>query len=102
MTRFFRFLAAVVGLWLLASFGGVMFDPLRANLWTQSLMWALLASVVLAPVFLFVGTSTNTSSSSPSPSEPEQAFDPGDGVDVGERAPQQENEPADRGWPHNS
>lgn len=79
-----------------------MFDPLRANLWTQSLMWALLASVILAPVFLFVGTSSDASSSTPSSPEAEQSFDPGDGVDVGERVRQQEQDTADQGWPYNS
>lgn len=77
-----------------------MFDPLRANLWTQSLMWALLASVILAPVFLFVGTSSESSTRS-SP-KAEQSFDPGDGVDVSEHARQQEQGTADQGWPHNS
>lgn len=76
-----------------------MFDPLRANLWTQSLMWALLASVVLAPVFLFVGTSSESSSAPP---QAEQSFDPGEGVDVGEPARRQEPDPADQGWPNNS
>jgi len=100
MTRFFRILAVLVGIWLLGSFGGVMFDPLRANLWTQSLMWALLASVILAPVFLFVGISSE--SSTPSPPEAEQSFDPGDGVDVNEHVRQQEQGTADQGWPYNS
>lgn len=62
MTRFFQSLAIFVGVWVLGSFLGVMLDPGHKNLWTQSLMWALLSSVILAPVFIFVGTSESTSS----------------------------------------
>jgi hypothetical protein len=90
MKRFFAFLAAFVGIWLLGSFLGVMFDTARANLWTQSLMWALIACVVLAPVFLFVGTSSSDSSPPP---EAQQPFD----------AEERDEGPRERdGWPYTS
>jgi hypothetical protein len=102
MQRLFQILAALIGLWLFSSFGGVMFDPMRANLWTQSLMWALLASVTLAPVFLFVGTSSSSSSASQSSSaEPEQSFETDSTVEVQEPEPTDE-QTEERGWPHTS
>ena len=97
MKRFFQGLAVFVGIWLLGSFAGVMFDPPRANLWTQSLMWSMLASVILAPVFIFVGTAPSTSSGqSPSNSRAEQPFELDKRVDVnqGEEARKEE------GWPY--
>lgn len=71
MKRLFKVLAWLTGLWLLSSFLGVMFNPSQASLWTQSLMWALLASVILAPALLFVLTAP---SSSDSPQQPEKSF----------------------------
>jgi hypothetical protein len=101
MQRLFQILAALVGLWLFSSFVGVMFDPMRAQLWTQSLMWALLSSVTLAPVFLFVGTSSESSSSAPpSPSQPEQSFESDSTVEVQEAESTGEQE--EQGWPYNS
>jgi len=105
MQRLFQILAALVGIWLFSSFAGVMFDPLRAHLWTQSLMWALLASVTLAPVFLFVGTSSSGSSSASAPSSSASQADPSfetDGsVEVQETEPTDE-QTEERGWPHTS
>ena len=99
MKRFFQLLAVLVGIWVLGSFVGVMFDPARANLWTKSLMWGLLSSVILAPVFIFVGTSSSgTSSQSPARSRSEQRFEVDENVDIG-----QQEEPADtEEWPQTS
>lgn len=94
MKRFFASLAVLVGIWLLGSFLGVMFDTARANLWTQSLMWALISCVILAPVFLFVGTSSSQSSS---PSEAQQPFDAEEDVDVSEEGARE-----GEGWPYTS
>ena len=96
MKRLFRSLAVFVGIWLLCSFLGVMFDPARANLWTKSLMWALLSCVILAPVFLFVGTSSGSSSSTP-PSDAERPFETDEEIDVQEDQVQEEE-----GWPYTS
>lgn len=98
MKRFFWILAVVIGLWLLGSFGGVMFDPARANLWTQSLMWAMLASVILAPVFIFVGTSPEQNQSSTRPTSSQQPFESGENVEVGSESSSAEKE----GWPYTS
>jgi hypothetical protein len=40
------------GFWVLASFTGAMLDPMRAEPWTTSLMFSLLASAVIAPALL--------------------------------------------------
>jgi hypothetical protein len=42
-------LSVFIGVWVSLSFIGVMFDTGNAGLWTTSLMWALLASVVVMP-----------------------------------------------------
>lgn len=96
MKRLFQGLAIFVAVWVLGSFVGVMFDAARANLWTQSLMWALLASVILAPVFIFIGTSPGSSSSARSPSQAEQSFGVDERVDVN----RQEEPAEEEGWPH--
>lgn len=73
MKRLFKSLAWLTGIWLLCSFLGVMFNPSRAAMWTQSLMWGLLVSVILAPSLLFVLTAP--SSSSDSTASAEKSFD---------------------------
>lgn len=94
MKRLFVVLAVLVAVWGLGSFLGVMFDPARANLWTQSLMWALLASIILAPILIFVGTS---SESNQSPPRAEQPFEVDESADVNQREPHEEEE-----WPYTS
>ncbi|PSQ95815.1 MAG: hypothetical protein BRD55_09315 [Bacteroidetes bacterium SW_9_63_38] len=102
MQRLFQILAALVGTWLFSSFAGVMFDPIRAQIWTQSLMWALLASVTLAPVFLFVGTASESSSSTASsPSQADPSFEADGTVEVQESESTKEP-PEEQGWPHTS
>lgn len=39
----------LIGVWVALSFIGVMFDTANVDLWTRSLMWALLASLVIMP-----------------------------------------------------
>jgi len=96
MKRLFFSIAVFVGVWLLGSFLGTMLDPGRADLWTTSLMWALLSCVVLAPVFLFVGTSQ--SSSPPSRAyQSEGSFEVEEAVDV----PDEDTQEMEReGWPY--
>jgi hypothetical protein len=96
MKRLFLSIAALVGLWVLGSFLGTMFDPARANLWTTSLMWAMLACVVLAPVFLFVGTSQSSSSSGPS-GRSDDHFEVEEAVDVPDEGTQEAQR---EGWPY--
>jgi NADH:ubiquinone oxidoreductase subunit 6 (subunit J) len=98
MKRLFQALAIFVAIWVLGSFVGVMLDPARANIWTQSLMWAMLASVILAPVFIFVGTSPKSASQSSAPPQAEQPFEVDENVDVSQ---QQEEDAREReGWPY--
>lgn len=79
--RLIFYLASAVGVWLLVSFAGAMVDSGNAAFWSDSLMWALLSSLIVAPALLMVydafstsqerSPQTRTSSPSPSPrSEP--------------------------------
>jgi len=47
-----------IGLWVVASVAGVLFDPLRIQFWTSSLMWALLASLMVAPALVVMTDDT--------------------------------------------
>jgi len=42
-------LSALMGIWVIGSFLGVMFNTANAEFWTTSLMWSLLASVIVMP-----------------------------------------------------
>lgn len=95
MKRFFQVLFVWVGIWVLVSFLGVMFDPVRKNLWTQSLMWAMLSCAILAPVFIFVGTGSSTTVEN-SPSSAERPFDQPPSSTVAEM----EESSHEQGWPH--
>lgn len=57
--RLILYASAAVGLWVLASFGGTMLDPARAQLWTGSLMWSLLASLLISPALLVASPLTS-------------------------------------------
>ena len=99
MKRLFLTLAVLVIVWVLVSFLGVMFDPARAEIWTRSLMWSMLSTVILAPVFIFIGTSPSTASSeSSTPSRSEQTFEVDENVDIG----QQEEAADTEEWPYSS
>ena len=99
MKRLFQTLAIFVAVWVLGSFVGVMLDAPRADLWTQSLMWALLASIILAPVFIFIGTSPASDSPTSPPADAQQPFEVDKRVDV----PSKQEETAEReGWPYTS
>jgi hypothetical protein len=96
MKRVFFGIAALVGIWLLGSFLGTMLDPARAELWTTSLMWALLSCVVLAPIFLFF--STSDAQQSPSSSGRDQRFEVEDSVDVPDEDTQDKAQ--EQEWPY--
>jgi len=68
--RLIQYLASAVGLWLLVSFAGAMVDSANAAFWSNSLMWALLSCLVLAPALLMVN---DIFSRSPSDSAPDSA-----------------------------
>jgi hypothetical protein len=43
------YLASAIGVWLLVSFGGAMFDSVNAAFWSSSLMWSLLSFLIVMP-----------------------------------------------------
>jgi hypothetical protein len=47
-------LSTLMGVWVLASFIGVMFNPGNAGVWTLSLVWSLLASLLVMPTLVVV------------------------------------------------
>ena len=47
-------LGILMGLWVMGSFGGVMLNLSNAEFWTSSLMWSLLASLLVMPALVFV------------------------------------------------
>lgn len=74
-----------------------MLDPARAELWTSSLMWAMLSCVVLAPIVLFFSTS-DSQQQPPSSRSPDQRFEVEDNVDVPDEDTQ--NEAQEQEWPY--
>jgi len=54
MKRILTTLATALGLWMLISFTGVIADGARPEFWTTSLMWSILASIVIAPFYAFM------------------------------------------------
>jgi len=56
MKRILTTLASALGLWILVSFTGVIADGARPEFWTTSLMWSLLAGLVIAPFYAFVSS----------------------------------------------
>jgi hypothetical protein len=47
-------LGILMGLWVIGSFGGVMLNLSNAEFWTTSLMWSLLASLLVMPALVMV------------------------------------------------
>lgn len=58
------YLTALIGTWLLVSFGGAMFNGANAAFWSDSLMWSLLSFMIIAPALVFISTSFAGDSSS--------------------------------------
>lgn len=54
MKRILNYAAIAVGLWVLASFAGTMIDKANGELWTQSLMVSLIASLLVLPAALIL------------------------------------------------
>lgn len=61
MKRILTTLATALGLWMLVSFTGVIADGARPEFWTTSLMWSILASIVIAPFYAFMNAQMFTS-----------------------------------------
>jgi len=55
---FFRVLvpgvSALMAIWVLSSFAGLMINPSNAEVWTTSLMWSLLSSLIVMPILVVV------------------------------------------------
>lgn len=51
-------LAILMGLWVMASFVGVMLNVSNADFWTTSLMWSLLASLLVMPALVMMHHAT--------------------------------------------
>lgn len=77
--RLITSLIAFIGVWVLVSFAGVMFDGANAGLWVSSLMWSLLSALVVMPM-LMVASHASTRA----PEQTEQNRD---------RVPEHEQEP---------
>lgn len=55
LLRYFTWtLSALIGLWVPISFIAVIVDPSNVDFWTNSLMWSLLAGLVIMPLLLVV------------------------------------------------
>lgn len=91
MKRFLTFALAAIGAWVLVSFAGTMLDTVRADFWTQSLMWSLLTTLVLGPLMILA----TTRSSTPEPSIDEPVTASGE-EGPGEEAPAFIEDDADR------
>jgi len=95
----------LIGVWVALSFIGVMFDTSNAGLWTRSLMWGLLASLIIMPG-LVVAHHANERSirekaaqqepSAPALDEQPSFVDEGDRDDLLWPSEEEAEEPADR------
>jgi hypothetical protein len=100
--RLIGIICAAVGLWTLLSFAAVMLGVPHAAFWTSSLMWALLASMLLFPALLMAwlgaGSSHSTSTSS---REAESASRPEPFADEPSPLWPEPEEPPQNDWPYN-
>jgi len=55
-------LSSFIGIWVLVSFAGAMFDSGNAALWSSSLMWALLSSLIVMPALVMVNHASTQAS----------------------------------------
>lgn len=85
MKSFLMYVSSAVALWVLASFGGAMFDPARADFWTQSLMGSLVAALLVGPLFLFARNQQSDDSSPASASTGASSSTPQDTRDEASR-----------------
>lgn len=101
MKRFLFVIAALLGLWVLASFTGAMLsDMSRTEFWVQSLLWSMLSMAVMAPVIgmliRFYSIPSPVSVSRPSAVAP--LVEP-DAVDALSAATE-DSEPEQSAWPY--
>lgn len=81
--RAILYLSIAIGVWVLVSFGGTMFDTANAGVWVKSLMWSLLSALFVMPALLMVSDvsrskaskrTTQTQEPEPSPEEEQKPF----------------------------
>jgi hypothetical protein len=96
-------LASAVGVWLLVSFAGAMVDSANAAFWSDSLMWALLSALIVAPILLMVHNAFSGSQERPSQERPSSrsASARSDEAQTEDRTPFVEEEPGEMRtlWP---
>lgn len=54
-------LSSFIGVWVLVSFGGAMFDSANAAFWSSSLIWSLLSCLIVMPALVMVSHATKQS-----------------------------------------
>ena len=54
-----------MAIWVLSSFAGLMINPSNAEIWTTSLMWSLLSSLIVMPILVVVHHAFGVPSVSP-------------------------------------
>ncbi len=85
----------LMGFWVIVSFVGVMLNVSNPGFWTTSLMWSLLASVVVMPALVVAHHATTQRPESASQKSPGGSTPP-----TGEQAPfVDEDEQEDALWP---
>jgi len=99
--RLIGFISAAVGLWMLISFAAVMLGAPHAAFWTSSLMWALLASMLLFPALLMAWLGYDAPRSPPgSPREAEPSPRPTPFAEEPSSLWPEPEEPPQDEWPY--
>lgn len=81
-------LSFVMGTWVIASFAGVMVNAGDADFWTTSLMWSLLASVLVMPALVVAHHATKNAEKRAAQKQMEQAAQSEEAPFVDEREEQ--------------
>lgn len=92
MKRILNYASIAVGLWVLGSFAGTMIDKGNSELWTQSLMVSLIASLLVLPAALILAVRDSNQKEA----EAKQEFDSDKFAKeaFGEEGPQKKEAPA--------
>lgn len=74
--RLIYLLSSLIGVWVLVSFGGAMFNSANADFWTTSLMWALLSCLLVMPALVVINHASSQSQQKEAHGEPMRASEP--------------------------
>ena len=74
LRQFLLILGSVVGTWILGSFAGAMLNPANAAFWSGSLMWSLLAGLLIAPALLVINHASRTAPVAPRDTSAQEPF----------------------------